>query len=110
MRQHIIENQELIFVIIMIFVVMGTYYYYLFREYNKTEDALKKNKLVPQCPDYWKTIDNNKCQNIKNIGRCNLGSNNVMDFSDKLYAEDVNKCKWSKFCEASWEGIDHLCV
>ena len=33
-----------------------------------------------------------------------------MDFSDKLYAEDINKCKWSKFCEASWEGIDHLCV
>ena len=41
MRDHIIENQELIFVIIMIFIVMGTYYY-LFREYSKTEDLLKK--------------------------------------------------------------------
>ena len=47
MREHIIENQELIFVILMIFVIMGTYYYYLFREYSKTEEALKRNKLVP---------------------------------------------------------------
>lgn len=110
MKDTITENYELIFVIIIILVSMGTYYYYLFREYRKTEDALKKSRLVPQCPDYWKTVGNNKCQNIKNIGRCNLGSQNVMDFSDKLYAKDVNKCKWSKFCEASWEGIDHLCV
>ena len=72
MKQHILQNQELIFVILMIFVIMGTYYYYLFREYSKTEEALKKSKLVPQCPDYWKAIDDNKCQNIKNIGRCNL--------------------------------------
>ena len=49
-------------------------------------------------------------QNVKNIGRCNLGQNNIMDFSDPLYEEDTAKCKWSKFCEASWEGIDHLCV
>lgn len=110
MKEQILQNQELIFVILMIFIVMGTYYYYLFREYKKTEEALKKSKMTPQCPDYWKTVGNNRCQNVKNIGRCNLGGQNTMDFSDKLYAEDINKCKWSKFCEASWEGIDHLCV
>ena len=45
MREQILQNQELIFVVLMIFVVMGTYYYYLFREYTKTEEALKKTKL-----------------------------------------------------------------
>jgi hypothetical protein len=110
MKEQNSQNFELIFVIIIIFVIMATYYYYLYREYTKKQEALTKSKIIPQCPDYWKSIGNNKCQNIKNIGRCNLGSINEMDFSEKLYAEDVNKCKWSKFCEASWEGIDNLCV
>ena len=110
MKQQFQQNQELILVILFVFICMGTYYYYLFREYKKTQDALKLAKVVPQCPDYWKSLGDNKCQNVKNIGRCNLGQNNTMDFSDPLYEEDTSKCKWSKFCEASWEGIDHLCV
>lgn len=110
MKEQISQNKELIFVIIIILVIMGTYYYYLFREYSKNEEALKNNKITPQCPDYWKAEGNNICKNVFNIGRCNLGNHDSMDFSDKLYAEDINKCKWSKFCEASWEGIDNLCV
>ena len=110
MKQQFQQNQELIVVIILIFIVMGTYYYYLFREYKKTQDALKLAKVVPECPDYWKSLGEHRCKNVKNIGRCNLGTNDTMDFSDPLYEDDVAKCKWSKFCEASWEGVDHLCV
>ena len=104
------ENTELIIVIILIFVTMGTYYFYSYREYSKIQEALKKNRLTPQCPDYWKSVGDNKCQNIKKLGRCNLGNDNIMDFSGKLYEKDINKCMWSKFCESSWEGVDHLCV
>lgn len=105
------ENTELIIVIIIVLVTMGTYYYYSYREYNKIQVALAQNKLTPQCPDYWRSVGDNKCKNEKNIGRCNLSSgNDVMEFSDKLFEKDINKCMWSKHCEASWEGVDNLCV
>ena len=43
----------------------------------------------------------------KNIGRCNF--NIKKDFSSNLYKDDIAKCKWSKYCNAPWEGVDHLC-
>ena len=56
---------ELVFTIVIIVISLGTYYYYQYREYTKREEALKKSKITPQCPDYWKSIGNNKCENIK---------------------------------------------
>jgi hypothetical protein len=33
----------------------------------------------------------------------------VVDFSSPFYKNNVNKCRWSRKCNSSWEGIDQLC-
>lgn len=36
-------------------------------------------------------------------------TNDVVDFSSPFYQNNVNKCRWSRKCNTSWEGIDKLC-
>jgi hypothetical protein len=109
------NNQELIGALVIIFIIMATYYYYLYKEYKKTKDTYDSKRFVSICPDYWSLTSNSnpedkiiKCKNEKNIGRCN--HNIDKDFSSKLYQDDIAKCKWSKYCNAPWEGVDHLCA
>ena len=115
------KNQELTGVIIFIFLVMGTYYFYLFREYKKDKNTFQIKKQIALCPDYWVLNKHEntpgkqavvECSNPKKVGGCNYIS--PKDFGSDLYFGDtleknVAKCKWSKYCNAPWEGIDHLC-
>ena len=115
------KNQELTAVILFVFIIMATYYYYLWREYKKDKDTYQVKKQIALCPDYW-VLDEHKnvagqqavikCSNPKKIGGCNYTA--PKDFGSELYFGDtlekkVNKCNWSKYCNAPWEGIDHLC-
>ena len=111
------NNSEMMCVLFFIVISMGGYYMYLYREYQKTKDSFEMKRYVPLCPDYWSiTEDSNptsdsptiKCSNDKKIGRCNY--NDPKDFSTDLYKDDIAKCKWSKYCNAPWEGIDNLCA
>jgi hypothetical protein len=120
--EDINKNYELVLVIVIIFIVMATYYFYLWREYKKETDTYQVKKEITLCPDYWTLLEHKnipgqqavvKCQNTKKIGGCNM--NSPKDFGSKLYFGDtfeknVAKCKWSKYCNAPWEGIDHLCA
>lgn len=116
-RDALNNNIEMVIVILLIVFGMGGYYIYLYREYQKTKDSFEMKRYVPLCPDYWSiTEDSNptsdsptiKCRNDKKIGRCNY--NDPKDFSTDLYKDDIAKCKWSKYCNAPWEGIDNLCA
>ena len=109
------ENVELVITLVMVFVVMITYYFYLFREYNKTKQSFQMKRYTSICPDYWTLSENSNpndtnptiiCNNPKKIGRCFESK----DFSTDLYKEDIAKCKWSKYCNAPWEGVDNLCA
>jgi hypothetical protein len=110
------ENAELIIVIFFVCLSMGGYYFYIYREYSKTKNTFEQKRHTGICPDYWSiTEDSNpdsekpliKCRNDKKIGRCNYTE--PQDFSSELYKDDIAKCKWSKYCNAPWEGIDNLC-
>lgn len=111
------QNIELLSAITIVFIVMGTYYFYMFREYKKTKTSFEIKRYTSTCPDYW-TISGNSnpndkkpkiiCKNPKKIGRCNFTEDK--DFSSDLYKDDIAKCKWSKYCNAPWEGIDNLCA
>jgi len=115
-------DPELIIVIVLILVVMGVYYFYLYREYDKNRKKLQEKKSTGQCPDYWRVLTKyssspaatSGCENTQRIGRCHVGANRVMDFSDELYTNretgDIAKCRWSKHCKAPWQGIDTLCA
>jgi hypothetical protein len=109
------NNLNLIGALVIVFIIMATYYYYLYKEYRKTKDTYESKRHISICPDYWSLTSNSnpddnviKCENNKNIGRCNLNSSK--DFSAKLYKDDIAKCKWSKYCNSPWEGVDHLCA
>ena len=109
------NNLNLIGALVIVFIIMSTYYYYLYNEYRKTKDTYESKRHISICPDYWSLTsnsnpDNNviKCENNKNIGRCNL--NGSKDFSAELYKDDIAKCKGSKYCNSPWEGVDQLCA
>ena len=111
------KNGLLIGVIVVILVSMGAYYWHAYKKYKESEEALEMSKIPNVCPDYWvndsgkdgrkKTL---KCKNVEGIGVCNLTGDRTKDFSGDLYKDPKAKCNWSKFCNAPWEGYDHLCA
>ena len=112
------QNGLLIGVIVVVIVSMGAYYWHAYKKYKESEEALEMSKIPNVCPDYWVNSSGSKgnkktlkCENVKRIGRCNLTKgNNIKDFSGELYKDPQAKCNWSKFCNAPWEGYDHLCA
>jgi len=100
-------------------IVLGVYYYMQYTKYRTEQSKLTWPRSVQKCPDYWiKSIDGT-CKNIFNIGKCPqnekgmLESQGTISFNSEIYKgvnETIEKCKWSKRCESSWEGIDHLCA
>jgi len=103
-----------IFVSVLIIVWVLVYTYNRFKTQKKK--AKQQAKIKPaECPDYWESLGNNRCKNIHNIGKCNLGDvgSNIADFSSDIYTHkrigNTSKCEWSKTCESPWEGISNLC-
>tara|TARA_Y100000389_G_C17313142_1_gene439030 strand:+ start:365 stop:748 length:384 start_codon:yes stop_codon:yes gene_type:complete len=105
-------QQALFFTIVI--VVISTIFWYQYREWKKVQDSFQKARIANVCPDYWENVGDGKnktqvCKNVKKIGRCNI-TDETKDFGVDLYKDPVAKCKWSKYCDAPWEGISHLCA
>ena len=66
---------------------------------------------IGKCPDYWQVNEDGSCQNTNskfNLG--NLGETECesKSFNDAKYFSvngDVEKCKWAKSCDLTWDGI-----
>ena len=119
LKEQFEKNKFLVGLLVVIFVVMGTYYYYQFRELKKQEDRYQKARVANVCPDYWENVGDGKeksqvCKNVHNIGRCNISNSKTKDFGIDLYKNSdtgpMAKCHWSKYCQSPWEGYDHLCA
>tara|TARA_B100001057_G_scaffold475327_1_gene541995 strand:+ start:776 stop:1153 length:378 start_codon:yes stop_codon:yes gene_type:complete len=114
------QYKELVSAILFIFLVMIVYYSFRYYKTTQEQKLLDRQKIPSLCPDYWKLstgVNPNEenpdiiCKLEGNefmgkIGRCG----NSQDFSGDIFKEDINKCKWSKLCDAPWEGIDNLCA
>ena len=119
LKEQFEKNQFLVGLLVIIFVVMGTYYYYEFKELNKQQKKYQKARIANVCPDYWENSGDGKkkthrCRNVHNIGICNTTpESNEKNFGMPLYQNETDgpkaKCHWSKYCKAPWEGYDHLC-
>ena len=107
-KDDFMANKALLLTQIIIIVFMGTYYWYRYREIQNKRDLYQDKGIASMCPDTWIVKGENKCQNDKNIGRCNLGKN-IKDFSAEYYKDPKAKCVWSKYCKAPWQHIDNLC-
>lgn len=103
-----------VFGVIIIYVIISVV------EYIKSKDEQDDVMFPPwpaKCPDYWKVVGPNQCQNVHNIGSCQTGNTKklqTIDWSKYPYFKGQKglyaKCQYSLKCNAPWEGIDTLCV
>ena len=102
------------------FIFLAVYYYRQWSAYKEEQDKLTWPRMVLPCPDFWVHEGNGVCRNVHNIGKCpndpqtgRLDPNQTVAFNGALYDGangKENKCKWTKRCGATWEGIDNLCA
>lgn len=105
-------------VIAVFTLLMLIFYYHQYKRYITEKENIKFPPEINACPDYWVHLGGNKCQNKFNLGTCpkddngKFIKNGTIDFSSELYQGkdgDFNKCKWTKRCNTTWEGLDNLC-
>ena len=103
---------------ILIIIVFSVKIYLDYVRFTKLTEGSSFPPWPAKCPDYWKVIEGAvgdedvKCQNSHKIGICKSSDDNIMDFNEQVFKGgqgQLNKCSWSKKCNAPWEGIDTIC-
>lgn len=108
------STTTIIYIIIFLALGLGIIYLWNFYTTFKKEIQGTQAMLKSDCPDYWESIGNGKCQNVNFLGSCaNTAGSNIIDFSGDIFKNsntgDYAKCKWATACNMSWSGIDRLC-
>lgn len=104
-------------IIILSILALAFIIVYLYNNYKDLQNKLLATNITksnPNCPDYWDSIGNGKCQNTNSLGSCSkMPGANIMDFSSEVFTNkttgDYAKCKWAKACNVSWNNINKLC-
>tara|TARA_B110000238_G_C15820066_1_gene308177 strand:+ start:94 stop:423 length:330 start_codon:yes stop_codon:yes gene_type:complete len=106
----------LLFFLLKIAVIVSVLIVYFVYDFYKN----KQNKKTPfppwksLCPELWEVVGKNKCKNVNKIGNCSITGDMIMDFNDPIFKDKKKgnyfRCKWSKECGVSWDGIDNLCI
>ena len=112
-------------------IILIFYYYRQYKEWKKSQVALTWPRELAVCPDYWTHEGNHVCRNTFDIGNCPKGigglrKNGTVDMKavSRIFGKEgieldnamnqeqalKSKCKWSKRCNASWEGIEKMCA
>jgi hypothetical protein len=113
-KQHYTSTTVLVIVGVLGFTGLCIYLYNSYKEFKEKLKTKSKDAKFLECPDYWDTLGNGKCQNTKFLGGCsNKPGENIMDFGGEIFtnknAGDYAKCKWASYCNVAWGGIDRLC-
>lgn len=59
---------------------------------------------ISECPDYWKVVGLEKCENVMNLGSCP----GIHDFSGPEWQGQTGlkqKNAWAKQCGIVWDGV-----
>jgi hypothetical protein len=59
---------------------------------------------IAECPDYWKVVGIEKCENTMNLGTCQ----GVHDFSGPEWQGNAGlkkKSEWARGCGIVWDGV-----
>lgn len=59
---------------------------------------------ISECPDYWKVVGLEKCENVMNLGTCQ----GIQDFSSPEWQGQAGlkkKNEWAKGCGVVWDGV-----
>ena len=85
-------------ILIIILVVIGFLLY-------KAKETLDYPPEIAECPDYWKVVGIQKCENVKDLG---TNCTSPMDFSGSNWQGNSglkNKNAWAKGCGVTWDGV-----
>ena len=103
----------------VIFLIV--YYWRQYKKWQKDQEGLTWPRELSSCPDYWTHEGNSICRNIHNLGKCPSGSSGpipqgTVDFKSVTGTSNtgsnpalLQKCRWTKRCDSTWEGVDKLC-
>jgi len=102
-----------IFMITIVVLFAIIYAYMLYKEYEESSEQ-SWPETISDCPDYWNDLGDGKCKNTHNLGTCNMRqAQPTVTFDSSFYDGEqgkMNRCRWAKNCNVSWEGIDDLCA
>lgn len=99
-------NFQKIVVVTAIVILIGLLTWIGYTMYNN-EYNVKFPPVSSECPDYW-TSKNNLCYNDKDLGNCNTGKNNMMNFNTAFFKGDQGICRkarWARRCGVTWNGV-----
>lgn len=94
--------------------------YMLWKNMHKSEFPPTKSA----CPDFWKSVGKDTCENVKGLGDCCTGDDHAcnvdghptqMRFGSHFQNADKGPCRkatWAKKCKLDWNGFtnnDTIC-
>lgn len=86
--------------LIFLILFLGFIGYMMF----KSKSSMKYPPEVAECPDYFRVVGLEKCDNTMNLGSCS----GVTDFSGSEWQGKTGlkkKYEWAKRCGVVWDGI-----
>jgi len=93
----------IIYLALVLLILMLTFIGYMM---YKSKSSAKYPPEISECPDYWKVVGIEKCDNIMNLGKGSC--HGVHDFSGPTWQGKTgmkNKYEWAKNCGVQWDGI-----
>ena len=111
-----------IILIVVSIIFLITYYWRQYKKWQKEQEGLTWPRNLSECPDYWVNEGKSICRNIHNLGNCPSGpsgqiTQGTVDFKGITGSSNtgtrnslLQKCRWTKRCNSTWEGVDKLCA
>lgn len=96
-------QKTIVYIAVVILILMLTFIGYAMYKSKTTE---KFPPELSQCPDYWKVVGENSCENVMNLGSCG----GITDFSGSEWQGErglKKKAEWAKGCGVVWDGITY---
>jgi hypothetical protein len=95
------QRTTIMVALIVFFLVMIIIGFLLY----KSKSTLDYPPEIAECPDYWKVIGVQKCENVKGLGTNCISP---MDFSGPEWQGEnglKKKETWATNCGVTWDGV-----
>tara|TARA_Y100000780_G_C13680615_1_gene415910 strand:+ start:1815 stop:2117 length:303 start_codon:yes stop_codon:yes gene_type:complete len=96
-------QKTVIYIALVILIIMLLFIGYAMYNSKLTE---KYPPHISQCPDYWKVVGKDGCENVQNLGNCP----GTVDFSGSEWQGSgglKKKKEWAKGCGVVWDGVTY---
>ena len=64
---------------------------------------------IGTCPDYWELLKTGECSNKQGLGKVTCHGTKKFNTDEFKGSKGlINKCKWAKDCNLTWDGITNI--